>query len=188
MALLQHTRSTLRVTMQQSSRVSRWMTCGVSQTTKLRAHLLASGWQDDMQSFSNSKTQKRPQTRRFSQSRALCEPCSVLPEECTCACPQILVAVPVFPLCTANLQCEKGRSGFSPLVSPQTLLDETPGPIDDLGPGFCFNCASIRKLMRGHLDKGWLLPNPFARSFHTLLLVNDSIMQHSRHFHAVGAS
>ena len=121
--------------MQQSSRVSRWMTCGVSQTTKLRAHLLASGWQDDMQSFSNSKTQKRPQTRRFSQSRALCEPCGVLPEECTCACPQILVAVPVFPLCTANLQCEKGRSGFSPLVSPQTLLDETPGPIDDLGPG-----------------------------------------------------
>ena len=95
-------------------------------------------------------------------------------------------AVPVPTLCNANVGCKKGGCGFSLLVPPQPLLDETPGSIDDLGPGFCLNCAPIRKFVHGHPDIGGFDPNPCARPFYTLLLVNDSIMQHCGHLQGAG--
>ena len=119
---------------------------------------------------------------------ALCKSSGILNAECTGACPKVFVPVPVFPLRTTNLGCEMGGCGFSLLVPSQSLLHEPPGPIDDLGPGFHLNCASIRKVVHGHCDMVGLHPHPFACPFHTLLLVHDGVMEHAWYLHMVRAS
>ena len=101
--------------------------------------------------------------------------------------PEISLAVPVLPLCTANLCSEQQGGCLYILVPGESGFDEFPRAIYNLGTRFTGNSTAIRQLVLRDANEGRFQPHPLSVLLDTFLLVHHRIVHNTGQFHFVGA-
>ena len=90
--------------------------------------------------------------------------------------PEISVAIPVLPLCTANL-CSKQQTGrLHILVSAESGLNKLPRAVHNLGCRFTGNSTPIRQGVLRDANEGRSQPHPLSVSFDAFLFVYHLIV------------
>ena len=102
--------------------------------------------------------------------------------EFSCPGPRVFVPVPVVVLGRADLGTKERSSDRRMRVQGGALHEESPGSVNDLSPTLYMQDLAIeRVLVADNLNAGRQFPHPLAVYLDPHFLVDDAVMQYTRH-------